>query len=163
MSTTPWHLDHQLAERYADGALGDVLTASVEQHLLGCPACRALLAPHVDTPRLDAVWAEILDEVERPRPTLLERCLHGLGVGDATARLVAATPPLRGAWLAGSVLVLVLALVSAYADPRGVAVYLAVAPLLPVVGVALVYGPRADPAHEIVAAAPHPQLRLLAL
>ena len=163
MSTTPWHLDSQLAERYSDGALGDVLTASVEQHLLGCPSCRGLLAPHVDAPRLDAVWAEVLDEVERPRPTLLERCLHLLGVGDATARLAAATPVLRAAWLAGSVLVLGLALVSAYADPQGVAVYLAVAPLLPVVGVALAYGPRADPAHEIVAATPYSSLRLLAL
>jgi hypothetical protein len=161
--STPWHLDQQLAERYADGALGDVLVASVEQHLLGCAACRTLLTPHVETPRLDAVWAEVLEEVERPRPTLLERCLHGLGVGDATARLVATTPALRGAWLAGSLLVLLLALLSAYVDPHGVAVYLAVTPLLPMVGVALVYGPRADPAHEIVAATPYSSLRLLAL
>lgn len=163
MSTTPWHLDPELAERYADGALGSVLIASVEQHLLACADCRALLAPHVDTPRLDAVWADVLERVEQPPQTLLERALCHGGVGEPTARLVAATPSLRGAWVAAMTVLLGLALVAAYVDPHGVAVYLALTPLLPMVGVALAYGPAADPAFEIAAATPYSQLRLLAL
>ena len=163
MSTTPWHLDADLAERYADGALGSVLVASVEQHLLGCAPCRALLTPHADTPRLDAVWAEVLERVEQPPQTLLERALCRVGVPEPTARLVAATPSLRGAWVAGMTLVLALALVAAYVDPQGVALYVALTPLLPMAGVALAYGPAADPAFEIAAATPHSQLRLLAL
>ena len=163
MTTTPWHLDAALAERYADGTLGTVLTASVEQHLTACATCRALLTPHVDTPRLEAVWADVLERVEQPRRSLLERLLTRLGMDDATARLVAAAPSLRGAWVTGTTLVLALALVAAYVADNGVGLYLALAPLMPMVGVALAYGPLSDPAHEVVAATPYSQLRLLAL
>jgi hypothetical protein len=163
MTTTPWHLDEDLAERYADGTLGAVLTASVEQHLTACAACRSLLTPHVDTPRLDAVWADVLERVEQPRRSLLERFLTRLGMDDATARLVAAAPSLRGAWVASTTLVLALALVAGYVATNGVGVYLALAPLMPMIGVALAYGPMSDPAHEIVVATPYSQLRLLAL
>lgn len=163
MTTSTWHLDTGLAGRYAGGRLSPVLAASVEQHLLGCASCRSLLTPHVDSARLDSVWADVIDRVEQPRRRLLERLLGRVGVGDATARLVAATPSLRGAWVSGTVLVLALALVAAYVAPHGVAVYLALAPLLPTAGVALAYGPFADPTHEMVAATPYPALRLLAL
>ena len=163
MTTTPWHLDEELAGRYADGALGSVLTASVEQHLTACAHCRALLAPHVDTPRLDTVWADVLERVEQPHRSLLERGLSRLGMDDATARLVAAAPSLRGAWVTGTTLVLALALVAAYVATNGVGLYLALAPLMPMVGVALAYGPMSDPAHEMVVATPYSQLRLLAL
>jgi hypothetical protein len=163
MSTTPWHLDADLAARYADGALGSVLAASVEQHLLACAGCRALLTPHVDKTRLDTVWSDVLERVEQPPQTLLERALCGIGIGEPTARLVAATPSLRGAWVAGMTVLLGLALVAAYTDPHGVAVYLALTPLLPMAGVALAYGPAADPAFEMAAATPYSQLRLLAL
>lgn len=163
MTTIPWHLDEDLAEKYADGVLGAVLTASVEQHLTSCAACRARLTPHVHTPRLDAVWADVLERVEQPRRSLLERFLSRLGMDDATARLVAAAPSLRGAWVASTTLVLALALVAGYVATNGVGVYLALAPLMPMVGVALAYGPMSDPAHEMVVATPYSQLRLLAL
>ena len=161
--TAPWHLDPDLAGRYADGGLGAALTASVEQHLMSCADCRSLLDPHVDPVRLDAVWAEVVDRVERHRPTLVERVLQRLGMHESTARLVAATPSLRGAWLAAMTVVLALALAAAYVSPDGAALFLAVAPLLPVAGVAMAYGPEADPAYEMAAAAPYSQLRLLAL
>ncbi len=163
MTTTPWHLDEDLAGRYAEGTLGTVLTASVEQHLTACAECRSLLAPHVDAPRLDAVWADVLERVEQPRRSLVERLLTRLGADDATARLVAAAPSLRGAWVASTTLVLALALVAGYVATNGVGVYLALAPLMPMIGVALAYGPLSDPAHEIVVATPYSQLRLLAL
>ena len=163
MTTTPWHLDGELAGRYAVGTVGPVLAASVEQHLVACVPCRSLLAPHVDTPRLDLVWAEVLEEVEAPRPTLLERLLGSIGMSDATARLVAATPSLRGAWVTGMSVVLALSLLAAYVADNGVAVFLALAPVLPALGVAAAYGPAADPAHEIVAATPYSAVRLLAL
>lgn len=163
MTTSAWHLDPDLAGRYAGGGLGSVLTASVEQHLMACAACRCLLSPHVDPGRLDDVWSDILERVEQPPTTFVERVLSSLGMADATARLVAATPSLRGAWVGGMTLVLGLALVAAYTAPHGVAVYLALAPLLPVAGVAMAFGPAVDPAHEMAAATPYSQLRLLAL
>ncbi len=163
MTTTPWHLDQEVAHRYATGSLGSVLVASVEQHVVQCAECRRLLAPYVEAPRIDAVWAEVLERVETPHRSLLERILGALGLDHATARLVAATPSLRGAWLTGVTLVLGLALVTAYVADNGVALFLAVAPLLPALGVAMAYGPASDPAHEIVAATPYPAVRLLAL
>ncbi|HEX4976660.1 MAG TPA: zf-HC2 domain-containing protein [Nocardioides sp.] len=163
MTTTPWHLDDTLAERYADGTLGTVLTASVEQHLTACADCRALLTPHVDAPRLDAVWADVLERVEQPHRSWLERILCRAGMDHATARLVAAAPSLRGAWVMGTTLVLALALVAGYVATNGVGLYLALAPLMPMLGVALAYGPMSDPAHELAVATPYSQLRLLAL
>jgi hypothetical protein len=163
MTTSQWHLDTDLVGRYADGGLGSVLSASVEQHLVSCSACRAMLDPHVRPARLDTVWADVLERVEQPPRTVVERVLGAIGVDDPTARLVAATPSLRGAWMVGVSLVLGLALVAAYSDPQGVALYLALAPLLPVAGVAFAYGPAADPAFEIAAATPYSQVRLLAI
>lgn len=161
MNTNAWHLDAEIAGSYAAGRVGPVLAASVEQHLTGCAACRDLLPG--DQPRLDAVWGEILERVEAPRMNVLERTLNRLGLDEGTARLVATTPSLRGAWLTGVVVVLALAMVTAHSDENGVALFFALAPVLPVAGVALVFGPRADPAHEIIAATPHSPAHLLAV
>jgi hypothetical protein len=161
MSTTSWHLDADLADRYADGRVPGVLAASVEQHLVRCEACRRLLEPAVDRSRLDTVWAGVIETVETPRRGLLERVLRRLGVDEGTARLVAVTPSLRGAWLTGVVVVLSLALLAAHADRHGVALFMTLAPVLPVAGVAFAFGPRSDPAHEMAAAAPYSTLHLL--
>jgi hypothetical protein len=163
MTGSTWHLDTELAGRYAGGRVDPVLAASVEQHLVRCAACRQLLEPTVDRNRLDAVFAGVLDTIEAPRPGLLERLLLRLGLEDSTARLIAVTPSLRGAWLTGVVVVLTLALVTAHADPHGVALFMTLAPVLPVVGVAFAFGPGSDPAHEIAAAAPYSTLQLLVL
>jgi hypothetical protein len=157
---TTWHLDHELADRYRHGRVTPVLAASVEQHLLACAPCRSLVP--ADEPRLDAVWAEIVDRVEAPRVGLVERAMRALGVSDPTARLVAATPALRGAWLTGVLVLLVLAWVAGHASPRGTVVFVTLAPLLPVLGVALSFGHQADPTLQIAAASPYSLLRLLA-
>ena len=94
MTTTPWHLDGELAGRYATGVLGPVLAASVEQHLVACAHCRSLLADHVDTPRLDRVWNDVLERVEAPRRTLLERLL-GVPAGTVKTRMMRARRALR--------------------------------------------------------------------
>ena len=155
-----WHLDPALAGRYERGEVGGVLAASVEQHLVVCPACRALL--HADPARLDAVWAEVVEQVQAPRAGLLERVLRLVGVGGPTARLVAATPTLRGSWLLSVLLVLVLALLAGHSSHRGVVVFVALAPVLPLAGVALAFGQRFDPALDIAAASPYSLVRLLA-
>ena len=158
-----WHLDGGLAGGYAAGLLSVPLAASVEAHLVGCAPCRALLRPHVDVPRLDRVWSGIREQVEAPRPGLLERLLARLGMAETTARLLAATPSLRGAWLSGVALVLALALAAAHSGDRGVAFFLALAPVLPVLGVAAAFGPHTDPLHEVGVAAPYSAVRLLVL
>lgn len=159
----PWHVDAALAEAYADGRTDPVLTASLEQHLLGCHECRTVVGRLAAPPSLEVTWLEVLERVERPQPRVLERFLLRTGVDASTARLLALTPSLRGGWLGGVLLVLLLALGVAYGDPEGVALFLAVAPVLPAAGVAFAFGPAADPAHELAAAAPYPSLRLLAV
>ena len=162
-ATNGWHLDEELARRYAENRVPGVLATSVEQHLALCSECRLLLRPVVPTERLAAVWAEVVERVEAPRVGLLERLLRRVGVDEPTARLVAVTPLLRTSWVAGTVLVLVLSLLAAEAGTQAVALFLLLAPVLPVAGVALTFGPAADPAHEIVAGTPYSPVRLLAV
>lgn len=163
METNRWHLDEELARRYAEHRVPGILATSVEQHLTSCSACRALLRPAVPTARLAAVWAEVLEQVETPPVGRLERLLHRIGLDEPTARLVAVTPLLRTSWLAGTALVLVLVLLAAETATPTVALFLVLAPILPVAGVALTFGPAADPAHEIVAGTPYSPVRLLAV
>ena len=161
---TTWHLDRELADRYSSGRVTDVLAASVEQHLIACADCRGLIAEtsHVDTLRLDAVCAEIQEQVEAPRVGLVERGLRLLGVSDSTARLVAATPSLRGAWLTGVLVLLIIAFLATHASQHGTLVFVALAPVLPVIGVGLAFGPQSDPTLEVAAASPYSLVRLLA-
>jgi hypothetical protein len=161
-----WHLDDRLRADYVSGRLDAVSAASVEQHLLACPSCRLALARDVPLPErhVDPVWLAIRDALEAPAPTFVERLATRLGLSRADARLLAAVPSLRVSWLAGVALASALALLAARFGTHGsVALFLLVAPLAPVVGVAWAYGPTADESHEVVAAAPYPALRLLLL
>lgn len=160
--STP-HLGPEVLRAYADGRLGHTRTLSVDQHLIGCPACRGAVGVQVEDYRVERLWAEIREEVETPVPTTLERVVRGLGLDEGTARLVAATPTLKTAWLLGVVLVLTMAAVAAGSQDRAAALFLAFAPVLPVLGVAYAFGPVGDPAHEVVTATPYPRMRLLAI
>lgn len=160
MSST-WHLEEDVLDRYAGGTAPPALAASIEAHVVGCAACRERLVPAVDLPRLDRVWEEVLERVDAPVPGPGERLLLALGLRGDTARLLAATPSLRAAWFLSLLAVLGLALLSAHATARGVVVFLALAPLLPVAGVAMSYSPLTDPVHELATAAPYSALRLL--
>lgn len=116
--------------------------------------------------RLASNWDAIVGEISAPPRSHLERVLLALKVPEPTARLMAATPVLRWAWLAAVALVLLLA-ASAGAkewEPGDqIAIFLALAPMVPVVGVALAYGPQSDRAHEVTVAAPLSGLRLILL
>jgi hypothetical protein len=159
-----WHLDADLLDTYAEGRpLTPALTASVEAHLERCAHCRQQLAPAADPVRLDAVWAEVLDRVDAPPVGLLERFLLRLGLAPATARLLAVTPSLQLSWTTGTAIALSLALLAAHSGQDGVALFLALAPVLPVAGVAVAFGPRTDPLHEVAVAAPYSSYRLLLL
>lgn len=160
MTAQTWHLDHDLAERYASGQADRVVSASIEQHLIGCGSCRDLLAPSAEPRRSDRIWADVIDRVQAPPVRPLERILRRMGVADTTARLVALTPSLRGSWIMGVVLVLVLAEVSATTSPSGVALFMALAPVLPMISVAAAFGGDMDPSREMVGAAPYPLFRL---
>jgi hypothetical protein len=160
--TGSWHLDDDLLDTYAEGRpLSPALAASIEAHLERCSTCQARLVPAADLPRLDAVWAEVVEALDAPRPTLLERLLLRAGVAEDTARLLAVTPSLQLSWVTGTAIALALALAVAHSGERGVALFLALAPVLPVAGVAVAFSSRTDPLHEVAVAAPYSSYRLL--
>jgi len=158
-----WHADPGQLHGYARGELDPARAASVEAHLLACPACRAGVATAVPRERLDRIWAGVAEAVDGPRPRPVERLLGWLGVPDHTARLLAATPSLHLSWFAAVAVTLGFAVVAAHGSRGGPLLFLLLAPLLPVAGVAAAYGPGIDPTHELAVAAPMPGSRLLLL
>ncbi len=157
-----WHADERALRALADGAAGPVLGAAVESHLMRCGSCRERMNDLVDCDQLDAVWAEIREAVEAPAPSMVERLLHRCGVSAESGRLLVAVPAMRGAWLLGATSALLFAGVAAlFASGLGLGVFLLVAPLVPVAGVAAAYGGDAEPSHEMVVTTPYSAGRLL--
>ncbi|MGC0377252.1 zf-HC2 domain-containing protein [Streptomyces sp. SAI-229] len=92
------------------------------------------------------------------------RALRWPAAGPRTVRVLwALGPAVRGAWLPAVLLVAVGAVALAHGAGFAHARpwLLALAPVVPVAGVALSYGPHADPMHEITAATPSAGLRLV--
>ncbi|MEM9565655.1 MAG: zf-HC2 domain-containing protein [Actinomycetota bacterium] len=117
----------------------------------------------IDPARIEANWRAITIELDAPVPGRMERFLRWAGLPSHITRLVVATPALRRAWYLATGLAILIGL-GGYdaAQPRDdLFNLLLVAPLVPVIGVALAYGTEADPAHEIALATPVRGLRLI--
>ncbi|SFO16537.1 Putative zinc-finger, partial [Streptomyces sp. cf124] len=154
-----WHADDGDLREYAHGTLAAPRLWSVETHLAACADCRAALSAHVPPAEISAGWARLDAALDAPRPGPVESLLVRLGVADHTARLLAATPVLRRSWLGAVVLTLLLAVgVGVAASPL---LLLATAPLLPLAGVAVSFGPALDPTYETAVVAPMHTFRLL--
>jgi hypothetical protein len=169
MSAT-WHVDATLLRRYRSDQLTDAQAASVEMHVTACPSCRALIATEgAAGPAAHAVAARVkraIDErLDARRISWAESALRRLGVNDRDAGLVTATLSLHGSWLAACALVLAFAIVAAFTGPEkaGLAAFLVAAPLVPLAGVAVAFGPRVDPTYEIAMAASVPAARIILL
>jgi hypothetical protein len=166
---TGWHVDDDTMIGYARGRVSLSLGASVETHLLACAECRDLLrgaVAAVEVDRLERLWDGVAARVDAPRPRLLERLFRLAGVSEDTARLLAATPVLGASWLSAMAAALgfaVFAALAAGASDRGTLLFLTVAPILPVLGVAAAFHRGVDPTYEIALAAPYPAFRLLLL
>ena len=158
-----WHLEDDVLSRYATGRVSAAVAASAEAHLTTCATCRARLAPATPVARLDAIWDEVDQRVDTLSLPLFERALVRLGMGEDTARLLAATPSLTASWLAAVAASALFAAIAADVSSRGLFAFLTLAPMLPVAGVAAAYGRDADPAYEIAVASPYSMLRLLLL
>jgi Putative zinc-finger len=163
--TEAWHADSELLAAYCEGRLDAAGRWSVEAHLTSCAACRLQARAVVDPARLRRLRQALIAAVDAPRTSIAERVLLRLGVADHTARLLAATPALRGSWLLAVAATLAFAVVAAWIHPSPDAplAFLCVAPLLPLAGIAAAYGPGVDPTYEIGLAAPLRSFRLLLL
>jgi class 3 adenylate cyclase len=83
----------------------------------------------------------------------VEAVLMRMRVPDHVARLLAATPSLRVSWLGATALALGFSILAAYGS-RDPLLFLVVAPLLPLGGVAAAFGPGVDPTYEVGMACP---------
>ncbi|MET7417632.1 hypothetical protein [Dactylosporangium sp. NPDC005555] len=156
-----WHLQDSDLHGYAGGGLAGPPLWSVESHLGACASCRDRLASFADPEAVDTGWARLDASLDAPVPGPVERLLLLLRVPDHTARLLAATPALRLSWLVAIALTLAMtATIARLADPI---VFLAAAPLLPLLGVAVSFGPGIDPTYEMALVAPIQSFRLLLL
>ena len=163
-TSSGWHLSEDALRHYTTGHTLPVAGASIEAHLIQCADCRARLGAGMPRETIDRAWDAIREQVETPRPSLVERFVRRLGFPSESARLLAAVPAFRGAWLLGVFVVLVFAGVAAlFSGEVGLSLFLIVAPLVPVAGVAASFGGDADPAHELITTTPHSAFRLLLL
>ncbi len=117
-----------------------------------------------DSARMEANFAAISAEIDAPSPGLLARILKRFGADDRIVPLVTATPALRRSWLAAVAVALLFALNAASGSAAEgtdrIVIFLTIAPLVPLLGVALAFGPAVDPTHEVAVAAPMDGFRL---
>lgn len=167
IETRSWHADDDLIEQYVRGRLDMGRAASVEAHLMGCERCRSGLAealPPAVAPRLGQVWTGVRAELRVPPLPFAIRLLRRLGLSDGTAVVLAAARSMSTAWTVATTLVLAFAALAAFAGgDAGRAIYLIVAPLVPVAGVVAAFGPSGDRFAELTATTPFPPARLVLL
>lgn len=159
------HPPPAVVARYGSTSLDAATAVSVELHLQHCEECRAMVNATVDPARLDANWDLVLAELDAPRRGVVERSMVRLGMPVETTRLLVATPSMRRSWFLAIGAALFFGITAAAPNrPEGtILLFLALAPLIPVVGVALAYGPGVDPAYEITLTAPISGFRLVLL
>lgn len=165
-----WHARPPELRAWVDGDAGMALGASIEQHLIGCPDCRRTIAEIVGARTelragIDTGRDRLLTAVQVPRPGPLHRLLARIGMPAADLQAVRSTTTPRLIWLLGTILTLAFVTIAAVfgSTGDGAAAFLAVAPLVPTAGVALLYGPRTDPTYELLAASPYPVIRMVLL
>ena len=147
-----WHAPADVLSRFAvePNALDDSVASSVEAHLVACSECRQVVADSLGAIASDALsrsWASVADRIDRPRPSVVERLLDRLGLRADVARVVASTPALRLAWLSAVALIGVVAVAMSRSEDA-IGPFLVIAPLAPLVAVAVAFAPAADPAGE---------------
>ncbi|GEM_PF-649607 len=157
--------DIELLRIWRSNHLGPAIECRIEAALMSDPRGREALGGTVPAQRLERNRLAIMGLATAPRRGRMERLLVRLGVSDSAARLATATPALRAAWLISTVLALLFALATASSSTASglerVVVYLTIAPLVPLAGVALAFGSAVDPVHETTVATPIDRTRLL--
>lgn len=162
MTTQSWHANAELLDAYLAGALAGWEAASVEQHLAACADCRLAVGPRVPRGELDRAWDGVRTSIERPVAPLVVRWALRLGLPEPTSVLLTAAAALRTAWLSSTIVALGFAALAAHVT-GGVTLwpFLLVAPLVPVLGVAVSYGPATDPLEALITTSPYGRVRLI--
>ena len=155
----------ELVRMWRSANVDPALEYRIEETLVSTVSGREALGRSVSAERLEVNRLIVMGLAAAPRRGRLERLLVRLGVSDSVARLATATPALRAAWLLATALALLFALATASNSTASgldrVIVYLTIAPLVPLAGVALAFGTAVDPVHETTVATPIDRSRLL--
>nr|BFD95029.1 zf-HC2 domain-containing protein [Kitasatospora sp. Xyl93] len=160
------HVPHRLLVSYVLGgaAPGTAPTTgelwAVEAHLERCAPCRAELGrvSLAHSPADTALVARVRERLSEVVPLTPVRRRRWRRARAGLARWAA---PAFGPWVAALVLVVLGALLLSSAADPGSPVLVLLAPAMPLLGVALSWGPHSDPVHELVAATPRAGLGLL--
>lgn len=143
-----WHVDAGAARAYADGRLDDPSSWSLEAHVQQCSACARVVSAAAD-------------------PLALERVREQLAVRrHAPARgfvRLTVTPMLSVGWLASVAGVVVGVLALDLVDATRVPMLLLLAPLVPLLGLAVGCAPSFDRTAELTASTPMSALYVLLL
>ena len=160
-----WHIPPATMEAYVGERVPDVDAWSVEAHLVECETCRGRLATVAEGTATGAVVARVRTALPAELP--VQGRIREANRLRAVSMLAASGPAARRAWLAATAIVLAMSLIL---DGSGqvlgaigtqVSWLTLLAPLIPVIGVAVSYDSGLDDAHEIVASTPSGGLRLL--
>jgi len=143
-----WHLTPELAAAYAAGRVGEPEAWSTEAHVEQCGSCARLVSGLADPAALSRVRARVLEQA-RPAARGFVR--------------LAVTPALGLPWLVAVSGVVVGVLVLDLLDATRLPLLLLVAPLLPLLGLALGCTPPLDSGAELLASTPMSALRVLLL
>ncbi|HWS34464.1 MAG TPA: hypothetical protein VN408_17195 [Actinoplanes sp.] len=155
--TVEWHIDVELRDQYERGDLDPNRVMAVEAHMLACAFCRGEI--QVDFTWLTGNFSIVYDSIHAPKASPAQRLMTRLGLPEHRFRLLTATPALRWSWLAATIAVLGLAVAAAMlfwagAGDDASALFLILAPILPVIAVSGAYGPAVDRMHEITSTTP---------
>ncbi len=163
-----WHVRERDLQAWVAGRASITAAVSIEQHVERCAHCQQAVGQVSHSAgtvvNVEASWAAIRDEIEPQPLPWLGRRLRALGVSESTTWVASAASSLTGAWATAVTLVLALVvLAGTLVGSPGDAVFLALAPVLPILGVASAYGSEVDPTYELTIAAPYSKLRILLL
>ncbi|MYV41305.1 zf-HC2 domain-containing protein, partial [Streptomyces sp. SID1328] len=134
-----WHTNEAQAARYAAGSLPEPDAWSLERHLESCAGCASRVSAAVRATAAGAVLTDV-------RAAVLASAVREVPVSWFARLLWAAGPAVRGAWSVALLGVAGAALLLGQfrGAPEARTLLLALAPVVPVAGVALSYGPHAD-------------------
>jgi hypothetical protein len=163
MTSSTWHVDDTVLERYAEDRLGLAAAASVETHLTACERCRAEVGRVLLSPSVESTWQRVRAEIARPPEPRVVRLLRRLGLRDSDAVVIAVSRGLHVPWALAVAGAIGFAVAATVAGPtRGQMLFLLVAPILPALAVLAAYD-GTDPVREITEATPASKLRLALL
>ncbi|GAA5615681.1 hypothetical protein Spla01_06898 [Streptomyces platensis] len=159
------HASRQLIDDYArgDATMAADTVWALEAHLETCALCRGHLAACVSTEAPGI--AALVDTVRAGLEPQLDAAVRAPSRRHRPRWVAAWLTPVMAPWLAMTVLVTLMALLlDAVARPvflGGVSPVLAIAPVLPLCGVAASWSRGLDPAHELTASTARAGLPLL--